>query len=568
MLRLFFILFPDLKKKIYLLITLSIFLSFLDILSLGLIGPLIGLIIDENFFNNFPTFYSFLDLINIFQIDILIFISILIILCFLIKSIFSFQIIKFIQSFCYEQQTKLRNRILEYYLTMPFIFFIKKDYVNKFSSITELTRNVSESALINLLRLFSDLIIVLLISVYLFYTDFKISVFVLTLLFLTYLSFKFFLKNKILTLGKETVSSLKNIISGAEVTLNAIKEIRVFNKEKFFLHKMNDASKNFGKFNTQHILYSSLPKIIIENTLVITMLIVIFITISFNAKTEVIFSTLAIFGLAAIRLGPLTHNILSSYAQVWNSKYASETLVDQLNDFEKNKNKNNNNNKEIIKKIENKIQYSNCSFHYNEQGSVFSDLNFEFIVGESIGLHGQSGAGKTTFIYLLIGLLKFTKGKITIDEIEVDIENYDILDKVAYIPQDTFLLDDTIKNNILFDSEFNQKKFDQVVVDSNLSDVIDQMQFGINTRVGHMGTLLSGGQKQRLSIARALYNKKKFLIFDEPTSALDQKSKNEIMSTIKSLKGKQTIVVISHDISILKNFDKVYLLENKDLIIQ
>ncbi len=567
MLRLFFILFPDLKKKIYLLISLSIFLSFLDILSLGLIGPLIGLIIDENFFNNFPAFYSFLNLINIFQMDILIFISILIILCFLIKSIFSFQIIKFIQSFCYEQQTKLRNRILEYYLTMPFIFFIKKDYVNKFSSITELTRNVSESALINLLRLFSDLIIVLLISMYLFYTDFKISVFVLSLLFLTYLSFRFFLKNKILTLGKKTVSSLKNIISGAEVTLNAIKEIRVFNKEKFFLHKMNDASKNFGKFNTQHILYSSLPKIIIENTLVITMLIVIFITISFNTKTEVIFSTLAIFGLAAIRLGPLSHNILASYAQVWNSKYASETLVEQLNDFEKIKNKNKNN-KEVIKKVENKIQYSNCSFQYNEQGSIFSDLNFEFIMGQSIGLYGQSGVGKTTFIYLLIGLLKFTKGKIIIDEMEVDIENYDILDEVAYIPQDTFLLDDTIKNNILFDSEFNQKKIDQVILDSNLSDVIDQMQFGIDTRVGHMGTLLSGGQKQRLSIARALYNKKKFLIFDEPTSALDQKSKDEIVSTIKSLKGKQTIVVISHDISILKNFDKVYLLENKNLSLQ
>ena len=151
---------------------------------------------------------------------------------------------------------------------------------------------------------------------------------------------------------------------------------------------------------------------------------------------------------------------------------------------------------------------------------------------------------------------------------KININDYDILDKVAYIPQDTFLLNDTIKNNILFDAKFDEKKFNQAIIESNLTEVLNQMEKGEETQVGHMGTLLSGGQKQRISIARALYNKKNFLIFDEPTSSLDEQSKNEIVSTIYSLKGKQTIMVISHDMSLFKNFDKVYLLKNKKLLLQ
>ena len=157
MIKLLFNLFPDLRNKIFLLVFLSAISSFLDVLSLVFIGPFVGLIIDQDFFLKFSVLYNFLNKINFLQINLFFFISILIILSFLIKSIISYQIIKFIQTFCFDQQLKLRNKILSYYLSMPFIVFIKKNFINKFSSITELTRIVSENALINFLRLSSDL---------------------------------------------------------------------------------------------------------------------------------------------------------------------------------------------------------------------------------------------------------------------------------------------------------------------------------------------------------------------------------------------------------------------------
>ena len=326
------------------------------------------------------------------------------------------------------------------------------------------------------------------------------------------------------------------------------------------------ASSSFGKYNTKHILYSSVPKIIIENTLVITMLIVIFILNFQNTEKDIVFSTLAVFGLAAFRLGPLTHNILASYAQVWNSKYSSQTLVDQLKDFENienNKRKLNNNNSVNLK---NKIIFQNCSFGYQEGNNIFENLNFEFCIGDKIGVIGNSGAGKTTFIYLLMGLLKFNTGRIFIDGSEIKVEEYNLLNEVAYIPQDTLLIDDTIKNNILFDTTFDEKKFQKCLFDASLKETVNNLPLKENTIVGHFGALLSGGQKQRISIARALYNQKKFLLFDEPTSSLDNESKNDIIFSLKKIKSDQTIFVISHDHEIIQDFDNIYSLQNKVLI--
>ena len=155
MLKTFYILFPELKKKNYFfLIFLSILSSLLDILSLGLVGPLIGMIVDENFLLKFPVIYGLIENINFLDLNIFVFISFLILVLFIIKSFFNYNIIKFIHSFCFKQQVELRNKILKIYLNMPFIDFMKKDYSNKFVSLTDLTRNVTENALISLLKFF------------------------------------------------------------------------------------------------------------------------------------------------------------------------------------------------------------------------------------------------------------------------------------------------------------------------------------------------------------------------------------------------------------------------------
>ncbi len=301
MLKTFYTLFPELKNKLFILVFLSIFSSILDILSLGLIGPLIGMIVDKNFLLKFPIIYNFIEYLNIFNLNIFIFISFLILILFLIKSFFTYNIINFIHSFCFRQQVELRNKILRIYLSMPFIEFMKKDYSNKFVSLTELTRNVTENALINLLKFFSDLLICVGITFYLISINYKISLIIVLLLFFIYFFFRIFLKEKILGLGKKTVQSLRNILSNAQSSLSAVKEIKVFKKEKFFIKKMSLDSLEFSKAYIKHILISSLPKMIIENVLVFTMLIVLIFAIYLDKNTDDLFSLLAIFGFAAFR---------------------------------------------------------------------------------------------------------------------------------------------------------------------------------------------------------------------------------------------------------------------------
>jgi ABC-type multidrug transport system fused ATPase/permease subunit len=565
MLKTFYTLFPELKNKLFILVFLSIFSSILDILSLGLIGPLIGMIVDKNFLLKFPIIYNFIEYLNIFNLNIFIFISFLILILFLIKSFFTYNIINFIHSFCFRQQVELRNKILRIYLSMPFIEFMKKDYSNKFVSLTELTRNVTENALINLLKFFSDLLICVGITFYLISINYKISLIIVLLLFFIYFFFRIFLKEKILGLGKKTVQSLRNILSNAQSSLSAVKEIKVFKKEKFFIKKMSLDSLEFSKAYIKHILISSLPKMIIENVLVFTMLIVLIFAIYLDKNTDDLFSLLAIFGFAAFRLGPLTHNILASYTQIWNTKFALITLEEQLNEFQSLNlvdEKPISNQIQIIKKV---IEFKNCKFSYDNNKTVFNNLNFKLEMNKSFGISGASGSGKTTFLYLLMGLLKFDEGIVKVDDKNINLENYNIIDTVAYIPQETYLLDDTIKNNILFDSDFNQSNFNKVISDSKLQEVLDIFPQKENSKIGYMGSKLSGGQRQRISIARALYKNKKILILDEPTSSLDEISKKEIIDNIKNLKNSNTIIVISHDISVLENFESIYEVFNMNL---
>ncbi len=558
MLKTFYILFPELKKKLFFLIFLSIFSSLLDVLSLGLIGPLIGMIVDENFLLKFPIIYELIKGLNFLNLNIFVFISFLILVLFIIKSFFNYNIIKFIHSFCFKQQVELRNKILKIYLNMPFIDFMKKDYSNKFVSLTDLTRNVTENALINLLKFFSDLLICIAITLYLISIDYKISFIIVILLFLIYFFFRLFLREKILGLGKKTVLSLRNILSNAQSSLSAVKEIRVFKKEQFFLKKMSLDSIEFSKAYIKHILISSLPKMIIENVLVLTMLIVLIFALYLKKDTGDLFSLMAIFGFAAFRLGPLTHNILASYTQIWNTKFALKTLENQLNEFQNQNLLKDKSSSDKYFEIKNYIDFHNCNFSYNEKKIIFKNLNFRLKINKSFGIFGASGSGKTTFLYLLMGLLKFNEGKIQIDNEHVKLNEYNIIDTVAYIPQETYLLDDTIKNNILFDSEFDETIFRKVITDSKLEKVINNLPEKENSKIGYMGSKLSGGQRQRISIARALYKNKNILILDEPTSSLDEDSKKEIIENIKNLKNLKTIITISHDMSVLENFDSIF----------
>ena len=196
---------------------------------------------------------------------------------------------------------------------------------------------------------------------------------------------------------------------------------------------------------------------------------------------------------------------------------------------------------------------------------MFSNLNLEIKIGDTIGIFGDSGSGKSSFINLLIGLLKPKNGQILIDGIDINSNINSWRESIGYVPQNIFLIDDTLRRNISFDLELDsndEKKLNECLKQSELINFVNNLQNGLDTIVGERGSRISGGQLQRVGIARALYNDPKILIFDESTSALDKETELEIIKNIYKFKSKKTLIIITHKKELLKECDKIYKLEN------
>jgi ABC-type multidrug transport system fused ATPase/permease subunit len=558
-------LFPRLRSKIFILIFLSLFSSVLDLLSIGLLAPLVGIVLNKSLINENAMLLAVNSLLNYFSINIFFILPLLIFLCFIIKATITFYIIKFIQSFCLNEQAQLRNRILAFYIKMPFSSFLEKKYDEKFISLTDLIRNVSENTLINYLRLISDSIIFFIIFLFLIFINWQISLFIILVIFFIYFFFKFFLKKKITMLGKSTVSSLKNIYQNSHTVLSTLKEIKIFNKEKFFTEKITIASKSFSESYVNQILLGSLPKLIIEVSMVTSILVILVISMSLNIEFDELLPILTVFTFAAIRLGPITHSILASKSVVWNTFYAVDLIQEQINEL-KNFNFHENNFKPLeLLTFNNKINFKDCFFKFNNNKVIFKNLNFEINKNQIVCLKGISGSGKSTFLSIFMGLLKFDSGEIYLDDKKISLNNFTLVNELSLIPQDIVLLDDTIKNNIVFGSEYNFDAFNKATELANLKDFINGLNLKENSNIGSNGVFISGGQKQKIAIARAIYNKKNFLIFDEPTSALDSLSKAEIIMTIRNLRKYHTILIATHDDEMLKISDIIYKINNYKL---
>ena len=270
-----------------------------------------------------------------------------------------------------------------------------------------------------------------------------------------------------------------------------------------------------------------------------------------------------------IRLTPSAYRIISSLQRIKFTQKILQSLRKNIFFFDelvKNKQslklKEKKNNSIEIK---DKIKISNINFSYDPNRNIFSDLNLEIKVGDTIGIFGDSGAGKSTFVNIFTGLLKPEKGKILTNNKDINSNIYFWRKNIGYVPQNIFLIDDTLEKNISLDfsnQSKNLKKLSECLMQSELEKFINNLPNGVNTPVGERGSRISGGQLQRVGIARALYNNPDILIFDESTSALDKETELDILKNIYKFKNKKTMIIITHKKELLKNCDKIYKLEN------
>jgi ABC-type multidrug transport system fused ATPase/permease subunit len=556
-----FKLFPSLKKKAKYLVILSIGVSILELFSIALIIPLLSLLLDSNFNDNFflNKFYFILEDKNLGFI----YLSATVIFFFIVKNIFSYFFKKYIYKYCFNEQKNLRLKIFNLYLFSPYEKIILSNQSKKFSMLTELTRVSTENFLIYFIEFFSNILIGLIIFLFLLYYNLKFTIF-LTIIFLISV---FFLKKtvfkKIYALGKQNNLAFQNIVKFAETAINAIKELKVYLKEHLLQKEMETSSNEFSKSQINFLLIQNLPKYIIEIIIIFGILFVGSYIFIVEENISKVLITLGVYVFVSLRLAPLLNQILTCYANIANSRYSIETLLDEIDFFQSIKN---NKNFQLPLEINfsKKLQINNLNFYYKNK-KIFSNSDFNISKGETVILHGDSGSGKTTFVYLLLGFLRLNS-KVNIDDKEYDIKYLNLISSVSYIPQEPYMLNDTIRKNILFGSGFDEKKEQNALDDSNLSNLIKEFEHGLNTVIGDRGNKISGGQKQRISIARALYNNKNLIILDEPSTFLDKSSKDVLIETIKKLKKKYTILIITHEDIFDELADRIYTIKNHKFI--
>ena len=308
-----------------------------------------------------------------------------------------------------------------------------------------------------------------------------------------------------------------------------------------------------------------MPRISLE---FVTIFLFSFLLIFFKDQNNTDFiSSMILYAVAALRIIPLLSKFLQS---IQNFKYGRESLTVIRNAFFEDSIKSDtskNNSQENLKNFTNEIILENIRFTYkNDTKSVLDNFNLEIKKGEKVAIVGKSGSGKSTLIDIIIGFLKPENGKLVVDGKDYTKLNYNFNKIIGYVPQQTFLFDDTIEKNISLefeDNKINYFNLDKAIKNAELVDFINSKNLKLKFNIGDDGSMLSGGQKQRISIARALYKDPKIVILDEATSNLDNKTEQDIINTIVGLKDR-TVIFITHNTNLAKLFDKVIDLDNQN----
>jgi ATP-binding cassette, subfamily B, bacterial PglK len=559
------------KKKLPLIFFLFFFSSLLDIIGIGLMGPYIAAIVDPKISESFLINISDFTGITLSSEKFILYSSIFILLIFTLKTFILIFNNWFIIRFSVNQQIRLSSQLMEAFLKMPYEEYLLRNSSEYIHSVQVLTREYSNAVIQSLLRLVCDGILVVAIISILAWTNLSALILLVLLLGFSVFFYDIFFRKKITLLGQKTNKTLTKMVQGINEGISGLKEIRVLGREEYFHSKVKYFAKNYGRLNALGQIITNSPRPLLELLIILFITSSICILILTNQDIASILPTIGVFAIAAIRLVPAANVITVSLIKLRNKRDSVKRLTTDVFTHVATLNKNSLK-KNIMLNTDGfkKLSIKNITYTYpNTNIKVINNLSLDINHGESIGIIGLSGSGKSTLIDILLGLLSPQHGKITYNDNQLNEELIEWRRHLAFIPQDIFLLDDTLKKNIALGvDDINQKNLKIAIKKSRLEKLVKSLPKGLDTIIGERGMRLSGGQKQRIALARAFYHNKAVLILDEATSALDNETEQEIVDEIKLFKGEKTLVVVAHRLSTLMHCDKIYRIESGRIVEQ
>lgn len=510
-----------------------------------------------NFFNNF----GFFDKSDIFKVVLLIIISF-----FFVKNVFYFVNQYFFFKYSFSIHNNLTRILFSKYLSRNYQIFINTESSRLIRNVINNT-GIVRDFIINITTLFSEVLVFIGLCMIIIYQSSFISFFAITFIVffsVVYLYYSRYL-SKNWSLKIQEYEQLK--IKSVQDSFSGFKELKLYDKEELFLNDFNSSNKKENSLKLKFNLLYVFPRVYLEilGAFGLVLLVMLNVDKTDNKPLTSLIPILSLYFVAFVRLLPSANRILNS---IEVHRFSFPVLKILYHDFFKFSNKS-------LKKpiqhfnFEKNLNFKNVHFSFlikKNKKKLFKNLNLIIKSGEKIGIIGDNGVGKTTFVNLLSGLIQPNKGLILVDgkSIKNNIKNWQ--SNIGYIYQSTFLMNDTIENNICFNEEKNSDHYLKIKKISTLigfDKFLKNLPKGLNTIVGEGGAKLSGGQKQRIGIARALYFDRKILICDEITSSLDRNAEDSVIQCLKNIK--KTIIIISHKTDNLRFCSKIYKIFNSKI---
>ena len=563
---------PVEKKQAFLLLILILCMALLDVIGIASVLPFIAVLSNPELIETSAALnylYQASSILGVvsnkqFMLVLGVAVFLLLIISLILRSFTAYAQVRY----ALMREYSIGARLIRGYLHKHYGWFLNRNSADLHKTILSGVSEIINETIIPGINLVVHSIVTLTILTLLFVVNYKLALAILLIFAISYGTIFFFMKNILLKMGSDRLQANEDRFIAVNEAFGAIKEVKVGRLEKVFVDRFSKPAKIYASRQSMAVAISAVPRYFIEGIAFGGMILLILVLMMRGDMFSNILPIIVLYTFAGYRLIPSLQQIYVAFTQL---RFSSATLDSMHKDLKNFSSLEVTSNTITNMQLSKSITLANISFDYpDSKKSSLKNINLFIPAFKKVGIIGATGSGKTTLIDIILGLLDPKQGTLSVDGNIINFKNKQSWQKsIGYVPQQNYLVDNSIAANIAFGIDLkniNHQSVEQAAKIANLHDfIMNELPNNYNTIVGERGVRLSGGQRQRIAIARALYRKPQVLILDEATSALDGLTEQTVMEAMHNLKNKITTVLVTHRLSAVKNCDIIFVLEQGEL---